>query len=376
MNKSMTRPVGRPGQVGTTLASLAVIGMCLSGCTNVANGFTGLQQRYGDPSDYCHAPRQVLIDAGNQFSKSMVTAAVAGGLGGAAAGAVIDRKNRAQGALIGLFSGALLAMAVDYYVQKQQQARTRAELISSIDADAANDLQRMITTNNAISSLTQCRQSQIAMVEQQYNAHAMTAPQARAQLQQIKAQVDADNQLIIDVLGDSANRERVYVKARADAGSIQDQGNGAPPPPPSSYGQPYTPPRPPQPYNPPPPPAGFNSSGTATSQRALNVRGGPNTNAPVVDHLQPGDQVMLGADAGNGWVAINHNGTQGFVLRSLLTQPSAPVPNTTQTALNTPDNGTSHFVKLNDDAKQRQQQHEQVDNDLQNKINDLSTIVG
>ena len=42
----------------------------------------------------------------------------------------------------------------------------------------------------------------------------------------------------------------------------------------------------------------------------------------------------------------------------------------------TPNNGTSHFVKLNDDGKQKQQQLQQVDNDLQNKINDLSTIVG
>jgi uncharacterized protein YgiM (DUF1202 family) len=386
---------GRPWHGGTALAAIAIAGLCLNGCTGIANGITGLQSRYGDPKDGCHAYRQPLIDAGNQFSKSMVTAALGGAAAGAAVGAAADSKNRAQGAIFGLISGAVLAMAINYYSAKQRQAKTRAELVSSIDADAANDSSEMLTTNNAISGLTRCRQTQIASVEQQYRSHILTAEQAKQQLQQIKVSVDADNQLIKTVLGDSGNREQIYVKARADASGIQDPAAGYQQ---QGYGQPSSgqigfshPPSPPPSYNPPPsphtappststaPPAtGGDEGGSLVAAKAINVRGGPSTNNSVVDHLQAGEPVMVGSDAGNGWVAVNHNGTQGYVLKSLLTQPGSVPPPTTGTAQATgaPGTGTSHFVRLNNEAKTKADEHEQVDNDLEAKINDLSTIVG
>src|SRR5579864_3661396 len=209
---------------GYGISGVALAGLVLSGCGNGtfpintnALPFNSYESKYADKSDICYSARQPLIDSGNVFAESMITGALVGGAAGAAVGAATS-KNQGQGAVVGGVIGVAAGLTAGYLHAKQEQAKTRAELLASIDADASRDNRQLVTGSNAIANLTRCRQDQIAAVERNYRAKAITAPQARQQLQDIQTSVHADNALIGDVLGEAVDRSKVYVQARAESG--------------------------------------------------------------------------------------------------------------------------------------------------------------
>jgi uncharacterized protein YgiM (DUF1202 family) len=287
---------------GYGISGMALAGLVLSGCgngkfpinTNVLP-FNSYESKYADRSDSCYSARQPLIDSGNVFAESMITGALVGAAGGAAVGAATS-KNQGQGAVVGGVIGMAAGLTAGYLHAKQEQAKTRAELLASIDADASRDNRQLVTGSNAIANLTRCRQDQIAAVERNYRAKAITAPQARQQLQDIQTSVHADNALIGDVLGEAVDRSKVYVQARSESGGpIASGGTHAVVVQPGQY--------------------------VATVN--ANVRGAPSTSGKAVDTLRTGEAVSVVSDAGSGWVSISHNGITGFVASRLLAEPSS-----------------------------------------------------
>ena len=221
--------------IGLHLSALAVVGISVSGCAQTKQmmnkiqdktfgGFNSLEGRYGESNteDSCQALRQPLIDTGKVFFQSMVTGALLGAAAGAGVGAAVNKNNRGMGALFGGLTGGAAGAFAGYLDAKRKQANTQAELLASIDADATRDNKTLVSTSNVISRLTSCRRGQIASVEKRYKAKKLTAAQAKAELEKIQAAVHQDNELIAEVLGDAAERSRVYVDARADASKISD----------------------------------------------------------------------------------------------------------------------------------------------------------
>jgi hypothetical protein len=186
--------------------------------------FNSLEGKYGGSKaeDSCQALRQPLIDTGKVFSQSMVTGALVGAAAGAGVGAAVNKNDRGMGALFGGLTGGAAGAFAGYLDAKRKQANTQAELLASIDADAARDNKTLVSTSNVIKRLTSCRRGQIASVEKRYKAKKVTAPQAKAELEKIQEAVHEDNELITEVLGDASERSRVYVDARADASNISD----------------------------------------------------------------------------------------------------------------------------------------------------------
>jgi uncharacterized protein YgiM (DUF1202 family) len=287
---------------GYGISGVALAGLVLSGCgngtfpinTNVLP-FNSYESKYADKSDVCYPARQPLIDSGNVFSESMITGALVGGAAGAAVGAATS-KNQGQGAVVGGMIGIAAGLTAGYLHAKQEQAKTRAELLASIDADASRDNRQLVTGSNAIANLTRCRQNQIAAVERNYRAKAITGAQARQQLQDIETSVHADNALIGDVLGEAVDRSKVYVQARTESGGTIASGATQ---------------------------AVVVQPGQYVSTVNANVRGAPSTSGKTVDTLHTGETVSVVSDAGNGWVSISHNGVTGFVASRLLVEPSS-----------------------------------------------------
>src|SRR5579864_3483236 len=287
---------------GYGISGVALAGLVLSGCGNGtfpintnALPFNSYESKYADKSDICYSARQPLIDSGNVFAESMITGALVGGAAGAAVGAATS-KNQGQGAVVGGVIGMAAGLTAGYLHAKQEQAKTRAELLASIDADASRDNRQLVTGSNAIANLTRCRQDQIAAVERNYRAKAITAPQARQELQDIQTSVHADNALIGDVLGEAVDRSKVYVQARAESGGPVASGTTH---------------------------AVFVQPGQYVATVNANVRGTPSTSGKTVDTLRTGEAVSVVSDAGSGWVSITHNGVTGFVASRLLAEPSS-----------------------------------------------------
>jgi len=60
------------------------------------------------------------------------------------------------------------------------------------------------------------------------------------------------------------------------------------------------------------------AGGTYAANGRINVRGAPNTNAGVVDRLQPDEEFDVAGTVAGGWLAIVENGMiQGYVSRSV-----------------------------------------------------------
>jgi gas vesicle protein len=221
--------------VGLHLSAVALVCISVGGCAQTKQvmnkiqdktfgGFNSLEGKYGgsNAEDSCQELRQPLIDTGKVFSQSMVTGALLGAAAGAGVGAAVNKNNRGMGAFLGGLTGGAAGAFAGYLDAKRKQANTQAELLASIDADAARDNKTLVSTSNVIKRLTSCRRGQIASVEKRYKAKKLTAAQAKAELERIQAAVHEDNQLIAEVLGDASERSRVYVDARADASKISD----------------------------------------------------------------------------------------------------------------------------------------------------------
>lgn len=202
------------------LAGAIAVALTLQGCSGVGgigNMFNGLAS-YDDPSDSCNYARQPLLESERVFSESIIAGAAMGAIGGAVAGASLSR-DRGEGAGLGALTGGLLGAVGGYLAAKEQHARTQAELIASIDRDAASDNRTLVSARNAIGTLTRCRRRQVADVERAYRNHSITAPQAKQQLEVVHRQMRADNELISQVLGKVDERSQTYVSAKERAAS-------------------------------------------------------------------------------------------------------------------------------------------------------------
>lgn len=208
----------------TLVAAVTALALVLQGCSGSGVGgmFNSLAG-YDDPSDPCNYARQPLLESGRTFSQSIITGAAIGALGGAAAGATFSR-NSAQGAGFGALAGGVLGAMSGYLAAKQEQARTQGELIASIDRDAASDNRSLVSARNAIGTLTRCRRKQVADTDRAYRSHAITAAQAKQELEKVHGQMRADDQLIGEVLGKVGERTQTYVSAKEQAGSGSGRG--------------------------------------------------------------------------------------------------------------------------------------------------------
>lgn len=67
-----------------------------------------------------------------------------------------------------------------------------------------------------------------------------------------------------------------------------------------------------------------NAGGTYSAKSRVNVRAAPNTNSPVVDRLQTGEQFQSGGSTTGGWLAVIEGGlVQGYVAGAMAQMVSS-----------------------------------------------------
>jgi outer membrane lipoprotein SlyB len=194
------------------LRSAVCVGLVASLCWGCS---TGLETRYGDATDVCRPARQPLIDTQKNFNLTIAQGAGIGTLAGAAIGGLATGSWK--GAAIGAGAGLLAGGLAGYYKAKVAQAHTQQALLASIDQDAGRDVTQMQTSISAIDQLVSCRDAEISNVESQYSSHAISRDQAIAEMTQIRAQLNGDDQLIAEVLNKSTEHANTYISARARA---------------------------------------------------------------------------------------------------------------------------------------------------------------
>lgn len=318
--RSQTKWMGRTGAAGRVgLVAVTVAALAMQGCVT-----TGVRSTYSDPADACSARREPLIQMVERFNEPIVKGALIGAGAGAAAGAGISYAHTGKVNPLamagGALAGAVLGAGAGYLEARQQQAKTAEELQAAVDADAREYGSRSNALRNAITTLYDCRRSQIAKVADQFRTGVMAGPQARGELERIRQAIAADDELLNKALGTSASRVDEIASARASAGGYASTdaylGQAASWTPVVEWVDPDA--------------ATPMAATTMYARGSVNVRSGPSTGNAVIAGLNQGQQVRVTGRAGKGgsWAQVQTGGQTGYVLASLLADRpvvSAPV---------------------------------------------------
>ena len=208
----------RPSSLRRPLVALGVSLLLLQGCTETITLAPGAVSA----DDSCSRFRATIAEARRSDIQQQQQAAAVGAIFGAVLGAAVaGENNRAQGALIGAAAFGLAGYSSVYYRQKQQLASDNRALLRSVNSDAAAESRLVTRTGQAAASLRSCRSGQIAALSRDVRAGRVNRTQGRAQLNNLRARVRADNQIISAAFNGIGQRVEAYVDvtnavARAD----------------------------------------------------------------------------------------------------------------------------------------------------------------
>ncbi|WP_053150308.1 type VI secretion system-associated lipoprotein TagQ [Pseudomonas sp. P97.38] len=162
----------------------------------------------------CYEPVQHLRSTEGDMTKSVVTGAAVGAVGGALLGALTaDKEDRGRNAAIGAAGGALAGGAAGYYTERQKQIADDNQRIASYAADvnkSASDIDRSTAYAKASQ---QCYQSAFTKLVADRKAKSVNDTEGRKRLAEIVAGLKESNDLIVAVNGKAAEDLNNYTQA-------------------------------------------------------------------------------------------------------------------------------------------------------------------
>jgi hypothetical protein len=311
-------------QKGVAVASLGA--MLLSACASP-------RDKYIVATDSCSSIREPYVQILERQQEQVAEWAAAGALTGAGAGAAIGAAadGSLAGVLIGLVGGAVAGAAagaaMGYYANLEERGLQTGALRNAIMQDATQDVRTTDRLLVALQQLNACRLQAVQRVADDIQAGRIDKAEARARLNQIKANVASDNELVAEALDGLQERTGIYVDAMSRSGAENTDAYLA------SI----------EPYRPQIQAASY-TVGRAPTAVTLNaqatVRAAPSTASKAMTSLRPGTRVeVIGQN--DGWAQIDFGAEQGYVLAALVTSG----PTSAQTT------GTLSGIRLEEEAR-------------------------
>ncbi len=357
-------PGKRTAKLGTrVVAGLVGVSLVLTGCVTA----TGLRNKYTVAGDVCQAYREPIFQSQEHFNEKIVESAVVGALIGAGAGLLFGGKKRGEAAVIGGLAGLTAGLGAGYLRAKAARAKSRQELIGSINSDITRDNYRMTALGKSLRQLNDCRQDQLDRLADDLQAGLIDKATGKTKLEAIRTAIRNDNSLVQEIFGKVDERGTAYVDASAVARDVnKDTMLGAAgryeptlwtPPPAQTESQPKT---------------ETADTGLFVALKNSNVRRAPSVRSDVLGLIPKGKTVTVIADGSQpaDWYRVRFSGKDGFVYRTLLkgpevavqaeeqpTKPDAPTrrPKVTEADLPTNAPPVQHYVTKQAELKAQQE---------------------
>lgn len=161
-----------------TLAWVSVAALVLAGCSSAPADYLSAA------GDSCRAERAEMKAVDDYFNQQLIEGAVIGGIGGAAAGALMGYMIGGSGssAAIGAAAGLAAGAVGGYFVAKRDAAQSRDALVQTIYNDVSRENTQVSRATAAFDALTQCRMAASTRINQAYQAGSLSRGDAEAQM--------------------------------------------------------------------------------------------------------------------------------------------------------------------------------------------------
>ncbi|EJK98671.1 MULTISPECIES: type VI secretion system-associated lipoprotein TagQ [Pseudomonas] len=161
----------------------------------------------------CYEPVQHLRSTEGDMTKSVVTGAAVGAVGGALLGALTDKENRGRNAAIGAAGGALAGGAAGYYTERQKQIADDNQRIASYATDVNKSVSDIDRSTAYAKTSQQCYQNAFSKLVADRKAKTVNDTEGRKRLAEIVAGLKESNDLIVAVNGKASEDLNNYTQA-------------------------------------------------------------------------------------------------------------------------------------------------------------------
>lgn len=162
----------------------------------------------------CYEPVQHLRSTEGNMTKSVVTGAAVGAVGGALLGALTaDKEDRGRNAAIGAAGGALAGGAAGYYTERQKQIADDNQRIASYATDVNKSVSDIDRSTAYAKTSQQCYQNAFSKLVADRKAKTVNDTEGRKRLAEIVAGLKESNDLIVAVNGKAAEDLNNYTQA-------------------------------------------------------------------------------------------------------------------------------------------------------------------
>ncbi|MCG6577142.1 glycine zipper 2TM domain-containing protein [Pseudomonas sp. AF32] len=162
----------------------------------------------------CYEPVQHLRATEGNMTKSVITGAAVGAVGGALLGALTaDKEDRGRNAAIGAAGGALAGGAAGYYTERQKQIADDNQRIASYAADVNKSVSDIDRSTAYAKASQQCYQSAFTKLVADRKAKTVNDTEGRKRLAEIVAGLKESNDLIVAVNGKASEDLNNYTQA-------------------------------------------------------------------------------------------------------------------------------------------------------------------
>jgi len=162
----------------------------------------------------CYEPVQHLRATEGDMTKSVVTGAAVGAVGGALLGALTaDKEDRGRNAAIGAAGGALAGGAAGYYTERQKQIADDNQRIASYAADVSKRASDIDRSTAYAKASQQCYQNAFTKLVADRKAKTVNDTEGRKRLAEIVAGLKESNDLIVAVNGKASEDLNNYTQA-------------------------------------------------------------------------------------------------------------------------------------------------------------------
>ncbi|WHS60223.1 type VI secretion system-associated lipoprotein TagQ [Pseudomonas sp. G2-4] len=162
----------------------------------------------------CYEPVQHLRSTEGNMTKSVVTGAAVGAVGGALLGALTaDKEDRGRNAAIGAAGGALAGGAAGYYTERQKQIADDNQRIASYATDVNKSVSDIDRSTAYAKTSQQCYQNAFSKLVADRKAKTVNDTEGRKRLAEIVSGLKESNDLIVAVNGKASEDLNNYTQA-------------------------------------------------------------------------------------------------------------------------------------------------------------------
>ncbi|KQW33960.1 MULTISPECIES: type VI secretion system-associated lipoprotein TagQ [Pseudomonas] len=162
----------------------------------------------------CYEPVQHLRSTEGNMTKSVVTGAAVGAVGGALLGVLTaDKEDRGRNAAIGAAGGALAGGAAGYYTERQKQIADDNMRIASYAADVNKSVSDIDRSTAYAKTSQQCYQNAFSKLVADRKAKTVNDTEGRKRLAEIVSGLKESNDLIVAVNGKASEDLNNYTQA-------------------------------------------------------------------------------------------------------------------------------------------------------------------